>query len=171
MRTGVGWTCEIKWPLSRQQKKNGAMECILVHEDKSSIKFGLLPWKGNKLKWHSTQIFCNSLLTTFIHTAFRKCLQLDRNIHSKWVTHRFQHFSNSAKGGFGIAILTTFTVYKVFILTELQLCLQSNNIYSYDVLNLTTCTVIVCFTPAINFHSEIRDRHKELMFRVQSFVV
>ena len=83
------------------------------------------------------------------------------------MTHRFQHFSNSAKGGFGIAILPAFTVYKVFILTELQ----SNNIYSYDVFNLTTCTVIVCFTPAINFHSEIRDRHKELMFRVQSFVV
>ena len=27
---------------------------------KSSSKFGLLPWKGNKSKWHSIQIFFNS---------------------------------------------------------------------------------------------------------------
>ena len=29
-------------------EKNGAAECWLAREDKSSIKFGLLPWKGNK---------------------------------------------------------------------------------------------------------------------------
>ena len=40
-------------------KKNGAAECIPACEDKSSIKFGLLARKGNKLKWRSTQILFN----------------------------------------------------------------------------------------------------------------
>ena len=31
-------------------EKNGAVECVLAREDKSSIKFGLLPRKGNRSK-------------------------------------------------------------------------------------------------------------------------
>ena len=41
----------------RDSEKNGAAECVPAREDKSSIKFGLLPRKGNKSKWRSTQIF------------------------------------------------------------------------------------------------------------------
>ena len=59
MRIGMGQSCEMKWPLPRQQK-NSAVECVPACEDKSSIRFGLLARKGNKSKWHSTQIFFNS---------------------------------------------------------------------------------------------------------------
>ena len=43
----------VKWsdPF-RDSEKNGAAE----REDKSSIKFGLLPRKGNKSKWLNTNI-------------------------------------------------------------------------------------------------------------------
>ena len=82
----------------RDSEKNGAAECVPAREDKSSTKFGLLPRKGNRSKWHSTQIFFNTYLTIFIHTAFTKCLRLVRNTYSKWLTHRFRHFSSSAKG-------------------------------------------------------------------------
>ena len=100
MRIGTGQSCEMKWPLSwqQQQQKNGAVECVPVREDKSSIKLDLLPQKDNKLKWHSTQILINRLLTIFIHTAFIKCLRLVQSIYSKWLTHHFRHFSNSTSG-------------------------------------------------------------------------
>ena len=51
----------VKWsdPFPNSEK-NGAAECVPAHKDKSSIKFGLLPRKGNKSKWHSTQIFFNT---------------------------------------------------------------------------------------------------------------
>ena len=89
----------VKWSdRFHDSKRNGAVECVPAHEDKSSIKFGLLPQKGNKSKWHSIQIFFNTWLTIFIHTAFIKCLRLVRNIYSKWLTHRFRHFLNSATG-------------------------------------------------------------------------
>ena len=45
---------------SKKKKKNGAAECAPAREEKSSIKFGLRVRKGNKSKWHSTQIFFNS---------------------------------------------------------------------------------------------------------------
>ena len=52
----------VKWsdPFHDSKKKNGAAECVPVCEYKSSIKFGLLPRKGKKSKWHSTQIFFTS---------------------------------------------------------------------------------------------------------------
>ena len=51
----------VKWSdLFCDNEKNGAAECVLAREDKSSIKFGLLPRKGNKSKWNSRQIFFNS---------------------------------------------------------------------------------------------------------------
>ena len=86
-------------PVHDSQKK-GAKECVPACENKSSIKFRLLPQKSNKSKWHSTKIFFNSSLTIFIHTASRKCLWLVQNIYSnsKRLTHHFQHFSSSAKG-------------------------------------------------------------------------
>ena len=34
----------------RNSEKNGAMERVLAHENKSSINFGLLAQKGNKSK-------------------------------------------------------------------------------------------------------------------------
>ena len=51
----------VKWsdPF-RDSEKNGAAECVPASEDKSSIKFGLLPRKGNKSKRHSRQIFFNT---------------------------------------------------------------------------------------------------------------
>ena len=97
----------VKWsdPF-HDSEKNGAAECVLACEDKSSIKFSLLPWKGNKSKWHSTQILFNTYVTIFIHTAFIKCLRLVWNIYSKWLTHRFRHFSNSAKGVLALLIIS-----------------------------------------------------------------
>ena len=38
----------------RDSKKKSAVECVPARGDKSSIKFGLLPWKGNKSKRHSS---------------------------------------------------------------------------------------------------------------------
>ena len=51
----------VKWsdPF-RDSEKNGAVECVLMPKNISRIKFGLLPRKGNRSKWHSTQIFFNT---------------------------------------------------------------------------------------------------------------
>ena len=83
-------------------KKKSAVECVPARGDKSSIKFGLLPWKGNKWKWHSTQVLFHGLLTIFIGTAFRKWLWHVRNIYSEWLTHCFQHFSDPATGALAL---------------------------------------------------------------------
>ena len=93
----TGWSCKMKRPLLWWQRK-WCCGCILVREIKSSIKFGLLQCKGSKSKWHSIQIFFNSLLTIFIHTTFRNSLQLVQNIYSLWLTHPFWHFANFAEG-------------------------------------------------------------------------
>ena len=84
------------------RKNHGAMEWVPACEEKSSIKFGLLPLKGDKSKWHSTQMFFNSLLTIFIQSSFRKSASCPRYLF-KVTDPSFSALFQLRWGGLGIA--------------------------------------------------------------------